>query len=385
MRFIHTADWHLGRLFHGVHLTEDQAHVLDQLVDLIRATKPHALVVSGDVYDRAVPPADAVELLDDTLCRIVLDLRTPVLLIAGNHDSAPRLEFGSSVLAEQGLHMAGCMSREWSPVIVQDDTGPVHFYTVPFAEPALVRETLSCESIRDHDEAWHAVIEQISRYRAPSDRSVIIAHAFVTGAKESESERPLSVGGADRVDAAHFAGFQYAALGHLHRPQSAGADHIRYAGSLLKYSFSEVDHVKGVTVVEMDARGRCSVESVSLTPRRDVRRITGYFRDILEGPQSGESREDYLMVTLQDKGPIMDVMGRLREVYPNTLHIERIGLTGGQGPARIETDHRKLDDSDLFNAFFSQVTGDEPSQEEIAAYHSVVDAMRQQERETATK
>jgi exonuclease SbcD len=382
MRFIHTADWHLGRLMHGVHLTEDQAYVLDQFIDLIRDYTPDALLLSGDIYDRAVPPPDAVELLDDFLSRVVLGLGVPVLAIAGNHDSARRLEFGSRVLAGQGLHVFGTIDRGFSPVVLSDDAGPVHFYAVPFAEPSLVREKLAGQDIHDHNDAWHSIVDSISSFHPPGVRSVVLGHAFATGGTVSESERPLSIGGADRVDSSYFAGFNYAALGHLHRPQSAGSEHVRYAGSLLKYSFSEADHSKSIAVVEMGSKGDCTIETVSLTPRRDVRCVSGYLRDVLDGPESGENREDYLMVTLLDTGAILDAMGRLREVYPNALHVERPALDASSPACRPAMDHRKLNDADLFTAFFSQATGDEISPDQAAAYAAVVDAMRQQERET---
>jgi exonuclease SbcD len=203
----------------------------------------------------------------------------------------------------------------------------------------------------------------------------------VAGGLESESERPLSVGGASTVNAACFDGFHYVALGHLHRPQTAGDDRIHYAGSLLKYSFSEVDHIKSVNLVEMDAAGDCQVERISLTPRRDVRRIEGYLADILKGPDAGEHRDDYIMVTLLDTGAILDAMGKLREVYPNVLHIERPFLmTGGQvrGP---HTDHRQLNESDLFSQFFSQITGENLTEEQSAALASILDGLRRRQRE----
>ncbi len=381
MRFIHTADWHLGRLMHGVHLTDDQAHILAQLVDMVDESRPDALLISGDIYDRAVPPPDAVALLDDFLSRVVLGLGTPVLLIAGNHDSARRLQFGSKMLAEQGLHVFGTLTRDISPVVLSDDAGPVRFYAVPFAEPALVRAEFSCESVHDHDAAWRVIREGMIASRPREARSVIVAHAFVTGAIESESERPLSVGGADMVDSSCFADFSYAALGHLHRPQSVVVDHVRYAGSLLKYSFSEVDHHKSVTLVEMDSQGKCRTEGISLTPQKDVRCISGHLKELLEGPVSGESRHDYLSVTLLDTGPILDAMGRLREVYPNALHVERISLAPGTHRGEEAMDHRTLNDADLFAAFFSQVTGDEISEAEAEAYAAVVDDMRRRERE----
>jgi DNA repair protein SbcD/Mre11 len=384
MRFIHTADWHLGRLMYGVRLTDDQAHVLEQLIDLARDTKPDALIVSGDVYDRSVPPPDAVELLDDILSRLVLDLKVPVILIAGNHDGPLRLEFASRVLAGQGVHVFGSIRTDVASVRLEDAWGPVDFFALPYAEPALVREKLACDEARDQQQAMSTLIDRVHACRTPSCRSVVIAHAFVAGGVSAESERPLSVGGVDKVDAACFQGFHYAALGHLHRPQSVGAAQVRYSGSLLKYSFSEVDHRKTVELVDMDAAGACTVERVGFSPRRDVRRIEGYLEAILAGPSSGESSEDYVMVSLLDTAAILDVMGKLREVYPNVLHVERPSLdSSGSTPVRV-TDHRRRDHADLFGDFFVEVTGEALSQEQAAAYRSVVDELRRQEREESS-
>ena len=381
MRFIHTADWHLGRLMYGVRLTDDQAHVLHQVALFARDSRPDAILVSGDVYDRAVPPPDAVGLLDDFVSQVVLDLGIPVMLIAGNHDSPYRLEFASRVLAGRGLYVCGCVQPEPVRMTLHDRGGPVHFFAVPYAEPALVREKLMTEEARDQEEAMRLIIDRIRSANPAGERSVLVAHAFVQGGIETESERPLTLGGADTVDASLFSSFHYTALGHLHRHQSVGGSHIRYSGSLLKYSFSEVDHRKGVLLVDMDEQGACNVEHVPLTPRRDVRRIEGYLKDVLAGPDHGENREDYLLVSLLDTAAILDVMGKLREVYPNVLHVERPGLIAGGNRPQSSQDHRKLNDADLFADFFAEVTGEAPSTDESGAYESVVDELRQRDRE----
>lgn len=381
MRILHTADWHLGRIFHGVHLTADQAPVLDQLVKLAAESKPDVVLVSGDVYDRAVPPPDAVALLDDTLSRLVLGLRLPVILIAGNHDSPERLSFGAKVLAAQRLHLAGSPALDAAPIVIGDRHGPVSFCPVPYAEPALARERLGHEEITDHDSAMAVQVEQARSTLAAGSRAVVVAHAFVAGGEESESERALSVGGAGTVGVQHFAGFQYAALGHLHRAQSAGGDHIQYAGSLLCYSFSEATHTKSVNLVELDANGGCSLERIPLTPRHKVRCIRGSFRELLAGPQAGEAREDYIMAVLTDKEPILDARGKLSEIYPNLLHIERSYLMTAGEPGGTARDHRRLSDLELFRAFFSQVTGDELSPDQAEAYAAIVEDLHRAERE----
>jgi len=366
---------------HGVHLTEDQAYVLDQFVLLVKDSQAELVIVAGDIFDRAVPPTDAVLLLDDVLSRLVLDLSIPVIIIAGNHDSAPRLQFGSKLLAEERLFVFGEF-RDRVPVVrLTDKWGAVQFVAIPYSEPSVLRECFSSESISNHQEAFQFLLGKIPCTVNKQHRMVLIAHAFVGDGIPSESERPLSVGGFDRVGASLFRGAHYAALGHLHCPQSAGYDHVRYAGSLLKYSFSESDHVKGINVVEMNQDGACKIEKVCLTPRRDVRRIEGLLKDLLKGPQSGESREDYICAVVTDTDPILDVIGKLREVYPNVLHVQRPFFDVFRGNHGGRIDHRKLGDIDLFKTFFQQVMGQELNEEHIAEYQRVIESLRRTQRE----
>ena len=393
VRFLHTADWHLGRLFHGVHLTEDQAHVLDQLVALARDAKVDAVLLAGDVFDRSLPPADAVSLLDDVLSRLVLDVRVPVVLIAGNHDSPPRLEFASRVLREKGLHICGEIPRAGGvgqrSVVLHDAPGPVRIHSIPYAEPPVVRERLGEDAVGDHETAMRALVGRARRAAegTASERAVVVAHAFVVGGRESESERPLTVGGAGTVAASCFAGFDFVALGHLHLPQDVsgeggGATTLHYSGSLLKYSFAEAEHTKSVSLVELDERGACRIERIALTPRRDVRRLVGFLREILAGPAAGECPDDYLMITLRDRGAILDALGKLRAVYPNVLHIER---ETPELPAGAEARAARLEagDADLFGAFFREVTGEELTNEERQCFVETADALRAREREAA--
>src|SRR5215213_2888033 len=263
MRLLHTADWHLGRLFHGASLLDDQAHLLEQFVDVARAAKPDVILVAGDIYDRAVPPPEAVQVLDDVLSRLVIDLKLPVVHIAGNHDSPGRLNFGSRLLAERRLYVTGHLPPRCEPLVLNDRHGPVLFYGVPYAEPSTVRQCLECDGLNDHNAATGAVLDRIRENHPSGERAVVVAHAFVAGGRECESERPLSVGGAGTVDATAFAGFHYAALGHLHSPQVLAGCNVRYSGSLMSYSFDEVGQAKGVYVVEMDGTGACACETVA--------------------------------------------------------------------------------------------------------------------------
>ena len=381
MRVLHTADWHLGRIFHGVHLTEDQAYVLDRLIEIVLDARPDVVIVAGDVYDRAVPPQDAVSLLDDVLSRLIAKVGVPVVLIAGNHDSPERLSFGARLLANSNLHVFGPLLPECCPVVIEDDFGPVNIYAIPFAEPPVVRERLGEDDIRDHDSALRQILHKI-RAKQPADRrSILVAHAAVVGSRTSDSERPLSIGGSETVEPAIFEGFDYVALGHLHQPQSSGEDHIQYSGSILKYSFSEVSHEKSVTIVEMDATGKCAIERIALSPRRDVRQIEGTLEDILEKARSDENQDDYIMVTLLDRRPVLNAMGRLREVYPNTLHIERPLVAPSTVHAQAPADHLRLSEAEMFSSFFSQVTGEEMTEPEARAFADIIEALRRRERE----
>lgn len=381
MRILHTSDWHLGRIFHGIYLTADQDHVLQQFIQLAGEARPDVILITGDIYDRSVPPTEAIKLLDETLSRILMDYQIPIILITGNHDSPDRLGFGNRLMARQGLHLIGQLTDRLKPVVIHDPYGPVYFCPAPYAEPPLVRERLCAPDAVNHEQAMISLIQHLSTPIPAGARKVILAHAFAAGGEESESERPLSVGGSGTVSASLFQHFNYAALGHLHQPQNVGCEHVRYAGSLLKYSFSEAAHRKCVTLVEMDGAGKTSIETISLTPRRDVRRLEGYFTDILAGPGNGESRDDYIMVTLRDPGPIMDAIGKLRQVYPNVLHLERPSLTAGgelRGPG---ADHRRLNEADLFSSFFEQVTGTPLSGEQNKAFVETLEKFYRQERE----
>jgi exonuclease SbcD len=381
MRILHTSDWHLGRLFHRVHLTEDQAYVLEQVIACARDARPDVVVVAGDIYDRSVPPTEAVSLLNEILSRLVLEVGVEVIMIAGNHDNPDRLAFGSSIMSSRGLHIVGRLTVDTQPIVLGDRHGPVHFYTIPYAEPAEVKQLMEADGIEDHDCAMAALVGRIREARPRGVRSVITTHAFVAGGRESESERPLSIGGAGTVDAARFRDFDFVILGHLHRPQQVGLETIHYSGSLLKYSFSETDQQKCLKLIDMDSRGRCSVEVVPLKAKHDVRAVSGYLDDLINHPDTLPAREDYLSVTLLDRGAVYDPMGKLRAVYPNVLEIKRDSLyVPGQGKEQ-RIDHRKTSEVELFADFYNEVTGERLSAEQRKVFASVVDHLRQQDRE----
>ncbi|MEF3303235.1 exonuclease SbcCD subunit D [Paenibacillus sp. GYB003] len=363
MKFIHTADWHLGKLVQGVYMTEDQRHVLGQLVEAIGREKPDAVIVAGDLYDRAVPPTEAVDLLDELLERIVVDLNTPVLAISGNHDSPDRLDFATRIMEGRGLHLVGQLRAEHKPVVLNDEYGEVHVHLVPYADPAAVRILFGDETIRTHDDAMRAIVARIERTMDPAARHVFVGHAFVTPGGEpqsntSDSERPLSIGGAEHVKADYFKPFHYTALGHLHQAHYVQEETIRYAGSPLKYSISEETHRKCFYVVELDGQGTTAIHRRELTPLRDMRRVKGTIEEI----ETHAKSDDYVFVTLTNDNPVLFPMEKVRAIYPNALYVERrpeapaaAGTEADESAARVG--RREADPVELFAAFYAEVKG----------------------------
>ena len=365
MKFIHTSDWHIGRQFHNVSLLDDQRHVLDQLVSYIKQEAVDALVIAGDIYDRSVPPSKAVELLDEFISIICSDMNVPVILIPGNHDGAERLRFGSRQLRSAGLHIMGDLNQVAEPIVIRSDQGDVAFYGIPYADPETVRNVFSAD-VSNYDEAHTYLVDKIKAVKSNDVTNVLISHCFIDGAEESESERPLSIGGSDRVSYEPCVEFDYVALGHLHSPQYKGAEHIRYSGSILKYSFSEQHQHKGVTLVELGAEGLHSCKHLPLLALRDMRIVEDEMLTILEQGKVDPNKDDYLLVRLTDRHAILDPMNKLRAVYPNVLHLEKPGMleTGDQ---QMNRDTLKRGELEMFRDFFVQITGQELSDEQDKA------------------
>ena len=363
------------------------------MVELVAEVEPAAVIVAGDLYDRAVPPTEAVDLLDHVLTELVDRLGVPVIAIAGNHDSAVRVGFASRLLRERGLHLVGELPQAASPIILHDEHGPVRISALPFADPAEARAVYDAADIHDQQAVTSAGVARALAAAGPHERRVLVAHAFVAGGVESESERPLSVGGAQQVSVGTFAGFDYVALGHLHRPQSCGADTVRYAGSLLKYSFAEHAHDKSVSVVDIGPRGSApgeagqagraevSIETVALSPRRDARRVEGTLAELLLRGRSDPRSDDYVLASLLDRGALLDPIGQLRAVYPNTLSIERplYELIGAADQRRPRPG--SVGDLELFGTFFRYATGDDLSAAEQTELAAVIDSLDRRRRE----
>ena len=377
MKFIHTSDWHLGRQFHNVSLIEDQQAVLELLIQYIESHPVDAVVVAGDIYDRSVPPTIAIELLNRVVKRICTELNTPMILISGNHDGAERLGFGSEQMKRAGLHIISNFEDMLNPVVIETpQSGQVAFYGMPYNDPELVRYAYK-EPVSTHDEAHKLLAEKITEQFNPEQKNILISHCFVDGAIESDSERPLSIGGSDRVSHEHFLNFDYVALGHLHQPQKKGEDYIRYSGSLMKYSFGEQNQKKGFTLVEIGQEGFIQSEHVELRAPHEMRIIEGELEQIIEQGKTDPKNEDYLLVRLMDKHAILNPMEKLRSVYPNVLHLEKPGMLIG---VEQELAQAKLARSeiDMFKDFFVEAQDSQLSKEQEHAISDIIKQLSQQ-------
>ncbi len=319
MKIVHLSDLHLGKRVNEFSMLEDQEYILSKIIEVIDGERPEAVVVAGDVYDKSVPPAEAVRLFDDFLVRLA-QRGLQVFIVSGNHDSAERLAFGSRLMESSGVRLAPVYDGNAESVTLEDEYGPVCFYMLPFVRPAAVRAILGDEEIQSCDGAVRAAVSRMAP--DPSARNVLVTHQFVTGAAVSESE-DASVGVLDSVDVSAFEPFDYVALGHIHGPQWVGRETVRYSGSPLKYSFSEKDQEKSVTVAELGPKGSVKTRTVPLTPLRELREIRGTYAELtLRENYQGTAVEDYLRAVLTDEEDVPDAMGRLRAVYPNLMKLD---------------------------------------------------------------
>ena len=334
MKLIHLSDLHLGKRVNEFSMLEDQAYILEQILAIIDAEQPQAVLIAGDVYDKAVPSAEAVQLFDDFLCRLSRR-RLQVFVISGNHDSAERIAFGGRLMDGSGIHLSPVYNGTVEPISLTDEWGAVDVYLLPFIKPAHVRRCFPEASIESYTDALAVAIAAMEVKE--DRRNNLLTHQFVTGALRSDSEQ-ISVGGADNVDAAVFAPFDYVALGHIHRPQSIGREAVRYCGTPLKYSFSEAGHRKSVTVVELREKGDLTIRTHPLTPLHDLRELRGNYLDLTDRRNyAGTATEDYLHITLTDEEDIPDAVSKLRTVYPNLMKLDydntrtryQMEITGG--------------------------------------------------------
>ncbi len=321
MKLMHLADLHLGKRVYDFSMLEDQKYILQQILEIVEMEQIDGVILAGDIYDKTIPPAEAVQLFDSFLSQLAAKDKK-VFLISGNHDSAERLSFGTQLFSKNGVYFATGYQGKIEQVTLEDEFGTVHIYLLPFLKPIHVKLAFpeKAEEIETYQDAMRVVMEQNTLCR--EDRNVIVVHQFVTGAKRCESEE-ISVGGLDNVDASLWADFDYVALGHIHSPQSILQDNIRYAGTPLKYSFSECTHQKSATIIELCEKGNVTIKQCPLIPLRDMRKIKGTYEEVTAKKfYENTDTQDYVQITLTDETDIFDALGKLRVIYPNLMKLE---------------------------------------------------------------
>lgn len=405
MRFLHTADWHLGRIFYGQYLTADQAHVLEhQFFTILKEEKIDGILLAGDVFDRAVPPIEAIELWDSIITRLAMDYKVPLFVVSGNHDGAERLEVGRSMLSRSGIHIWGSPHHALQPFEFESSDGKVAICPMPFSEPRRIGDALglsASESKPVDSEAEDSLFSYVESdeqeseplfnlhnydqmYQAWSDclyqqvpkgmPSLAISHAFVMGGEVGGSERTLSVGGSEQVSPHVFKNFHYTALGHLHGQQRMGADHIRYSGSPLKYSFDEQGQKKSFTIIDMDTKGKVDISTIPVEAKRDVVILEGYFEDLLNNKVlQTKHKDDYVQARLLDTMPIMDGMAKLRQVYHRCMTIELAGRIATPVADMGDVVFKELNERQLFNQFAETVWKEPLTEAEQSYIDSVWD------------
>ncbi|MDU2209221.1 MAG: exonuclease SbcCD subunit D [Veillonella sp.] len=405
MRFLHTADWHLGRIFYGQYLTDDQAYVLEhQFFTILKEEKIDGILLAGDVFDRAVPPIEAIELWDSIITRLAMDCNVPLFVVSGNHDGAERLEVGRSMLSESGIHIWGSPHHALQPFEFEGFDGRVAICPMPFSEPRRIGDALGMNSseskpvdtdmtddtlfsyvddkdqeavalnLHNYDQMYQAWSDYLYKQVPKQMRSIAISHAFVMGGEVGGSERTLSVGGSEQVSPHVFKNFHYTALGHLHGPQRMGADHIRYSGSPLKYSFDEHAQKKSFTIIDMDTNGKVDISTIPVEAKRDVVILEGYFEALLNNTAlQTKHKDDYVQARLLDTMPIMDGMAKLRQVYHRCMTIELAGRIATPVVDMGDAVFKELNERELFNQFAETVWKNPLTEREQQFINSVWD------------
>lgn len=366
MKLIHLSDLHLGKRVSEFSMLEDQRYILEEILRIIDGERPDAVLIAGDIYDKPVPPAEAVGLFDDFLVRLARR-DTQVFIISGNHDSPERIAFGARLMDRSGIHLSPVYDGHVEPVALEDEHGTVNIYMLPFLKPAHVRRFFPEEEIDSYTDALRTAVRAMEI--DPAARNVLVTHQFVTGAARCDSE-DISVGGTDNVDVTAFDGFDYVALGHIHNPQQVVRETVRYCGTPLKYSFSEAGHEKSVTVAELGEKGDISIRTAPLIPLRDMKELRGSYEDLTRRSfyENTTWREDYTHITLTDEEDIPDAVGKLRVIYRNLMKLDydnRRTRSGGEilGSGQVE----KKSPLELFSELYEK-QNNQPMTEEQRAF-----------------
>ena len=353
-------------------MIEDQRYILSQILAITDAERPEAVIIAGDIYDKPLPSAESVVLFDDFVCSLA-SRELEVMIISGNHDSAERMSFGSRLMNRSGIHISNVYNGSVQRVVLdRDGLGPLNFYLLPFIKPAHVRAAFPDAEIQTYTDAVRKAVSEMKIDE--SERNILVTHQFVTGASRSESEE-ISVGGSDNVDACVFEAFDYTALGHLHGPQDAGSSRIRYSGSPLKYSFSEKDQIKSVTMVEMGKKGDVSVSTVPLTPMHDLREIRGTYDELTDRRNyAGTAADDYLRVVLTDEEDIPDALAKLRTIYPNIMKLEYDNTRTRTSPDLRELEERQAESPyDLIARLYELQNGRTMDEDQSQLAHKLIE------------
>ena len=368
---IHLSDLHLGKRVNEFSMYDDQVYILNQITAMVEQERPDGVLIAGDVYDKSVPSAEAVSLLDDFLT-VLSKKGVQVYLISGNHDSPERLSFGARLMERSGVHLAGVYDGPVKPIVLKDGQGELFLYLLPFIKPAHLRRFFPEEEIASYTDAMRLAIGAMEV--DPSARNVLVTHQFVTGASRCDSEE-LSVGGSDNVDVEVFKDFDYVALGHIHSPQSCGSERVRYCGTPLKYSFSEAKDRKSVTVVELGKKGELTVRTLPLAPKHDLVELKGAYDELMSKSfyENTTYREDYVHITLTDEEDVPEAVGRLRTVYKGLMKLDYDNLRTGSGGALIGSAQADRTPFELFSELYLMQNGRAMSEEQSAYVKELIE------------
>ena len=380
MRFLHLADLHIGKRVNGFSMIEDQKFVFEQVYNVIENEKIDGIIMAGDIYDKPVPAAEAVKLFDEMLTRLV-SINLPIFVISGNHDSAERIGFGSDILSAAKVYMSRVYNGNLQKIELEDDYGKINVYLLPFIKPATVKNIYKEAEIKDYDDALEYVLSQ--EKIDETKRNVIVSHQFVTGAMRSESEE-VSVGGLDNVSVENYEAFDYVALGHIHRAQQMGRESARYAGTLLKYSFSEEKHNKSMTIVDLKEKGNIEIKEIPVKPLHDLKTIKGKFSKITSEEFYKElKKEDYYRAVLTDEDDILNAIGKLKSIYPNLMSMEYDNTRTRSYSVvdNVETGEAKSP-LDYFEEFFEKQNGRKMSEKQRNYLLEILGEAREESHET---
>lgn len=378
MKLLHLSDLHLGKRLNEFSLVDDQDYILGEILRITDEEKPDGVLIAGDVYDKSVPSAEAVQLFDDFLVRFAAR-GVPVFVIAGNHDSPERLAFGNRLMDKTGVHIASAYGGKVTPLSLSDEYGEVRIYLLPFVKPANVRRFFPDENIENYTDALRVAIKEMQVDERV--RNLLVTHQFVTGARRSDSEE-VTVGGEGNVDASVFAPFDYVALGHIHSPQNIGSERIRYCGTPLKYSFSEADDQKAVTVVTLGKKGSLSLREVPLVPKRDLAEIRGSYEELTRKSyyENTSLAEDYTRIILTDEEDIPEAMGKLRVIYHNLMLLSYDNRRTRHLSRETEAeDVENKSPLDLFSELYEKQNGAPMSEEQRAFISGLIEKIREDE------